>query len=287
MQDMEVETGSLLKQINTPEDLRKLDRTVLDKLSEELRQYIIDMVSKYGGHLGAGLGVVELTVALHYVFNTPRDLLVWDVGHQAYGHKILTGRRKEFHTNRRYHGISGFPSRKESNYDTFGGGHSSTSISAALGMALADVRLGDTERQHIAVIGDGALSAGMAFEALDHAGAADTNLLVILNDNHISIDSDVGSLREHLNDLSAGEDNQSPCKNNLFRALHLQYSGPVDGNNVQKMVDVLREMKNKPGPKLLHIQTIKGKGYIPAEKEQTKWHAPGLFDKITGKIRKT
>ena len=316
---MQIEAGPLLRHIDFPQDLRKLDRSQLHALSEELRQYIIDTVSIHGGHFGASLGVVELTVALHYVFNTPDDQLVWDVGHQAYGHKILTGRRALFHTNRRYKGLSGFPKRGESQYDTFGVGHSSTSVSAALGMALADAYMGDTQRQHVAVIGDGALSGGMAFEALNHAGVADTNLLVILNDNCMSIDPNVGALREYLTDITA-----SPTYNklrdevwhmlgklprgknrtrdiaskietavkgmvarnsNLFEALKLRYFGPIDGNNIQKLVDTLTDMKNIPGPKLLHVVTVKGKGYAQAEKDQTKWHAPGLFDKVTGEIR--
>ncbi len=316
---MQIEAGPLLRKIDFPEDLRKLDRSRLNTLSEELRQYIIDTVSIYGGHFGASLGVVELTVALHYVFNTPDDLLVWDVGHQAYGHKILTGRRALFHTNRRYKGLSGFPKRGESPYDAFGVGHSSTSVSAALGMALADAYKGEKERQHIAVIGDGALTGGMAFEALNHAGVSDTNLLVILNDNCMSIDPNVGALREYLTDITA-----SPTYNkfrdevwnmlgklprgknatrdiaskmetavkgmvarssNLFEALKLRYFGPIDGNNVQKLVDTLKDMKHIPGPKLLHVVTVKGKGYAKAEKDQTRWHAPGLFDKVTGEIR--
>ncbi len=316
---MQIEAGPLLRKIDFPEDLRKLDRSRLNTLSEELRQYIIDTVSIYGGHFGASLGVVELTVALHYVFNTPADLLVWDVGHQAYGHKILTGRRALFHTNRRYRGLSGFPKRGESPYDAFGVGHSSTSVSAALGMALADAYKGEKERQHIAVIGDGALTGGMAFEALNHAGVSDTNLLVILNDNCMSIDPNVGALREYLTDITA-----SPTYNkfrdevwnmlgklprgknatrdiaskmetalkgmvarssNLFEALRLRYFGPIDGNNVQKLVDTLKDMKHIPGPKLLHVVTVKGKGYAKAEKDQTRWHAPGLFDKVTGEIR--
>lgn len=317
---MEITPGSLLKDIHFPADLRKLDRSRLNKVCEELRQYIIDTVSVYGGHFGASLGVVELTVALHYVFNTPKDQLVWDVGHQAYGHKILTGRRDVFHTNRRWKGLSGFPRRAESEYDTFGVGHSSTSISAALGMALADAQKGDTERQHIAVIGDGALTAGLAFEAMNHAGVSDTNLLIILNDNCMSIDPNVGALKEYLTDITI-----SPTYNklreemwnllgklpkgknftrdiaskletsvkgmvtkssNLFEALRLRYFGPVDGHNVQKLVDILKDMKNIPGPKLLHVVTVKGKGYAQAEKDQTKWHAPGLFDKVTGEIQK-
>lgn len=317
---MKIQAGPLLKQITWPEDLRKMNRSQLNQVCDELRQYIIDVVSVYGGHFAASLGVVELTVALHYVFNTPNDQLVWDVGHQAYGHKILTGRREQFHLNRKYHGLSGFPRRAESEYDTFGVGHSSTSISAALGMALADVQKGDTTRQHIAVIGDGAMTGGIAFEAMNHAGVSKTNLLIILNDNCMSIDPNVGALREYLTDITT-----SPTYNkireeswnllgklpkgkhftrdiaskmetalkgmvtrnsNLFEALKLRYFGPVDGHNVQKLVDTLQDVKNIPGPKLLHVVTVKGKGYIPAEKDQTKWHAPGLFDKVTGEIQK-
>jgi 1-deoxy-D-xylulose-5-phosphate synthase len=317
---MEITPGSLLKEITWPEDLRKLNRSQLNRACDELRQYIIDMVSVHGGHFGASLGVVELTVALHYVFNTPDDQLVWDVGHQAYGHKILTGRRDQFFTNRQYRGLSGFPRRAESDYDTFGVGHSSTSISAALGMALADVQKGDTRRQHIAVIGDGALTGGMAFEAMNHAGVSKTNLLIILNDNCMSIDPNVGALKEYLTDITI-----SPTYNrireegwnllgklpkgknftrdvaskletavkgmvtrssNLFEALKLRYFGPLDGHNVQKLVDTLQDLKNIPGPKLLHVITVKGKGYAQAEQDQTKWHAPGLFDKVTGEIQK-
>ena len=317
---MQVEAGPLLSQIDFPSDLRKLDRSKLYELTGELRQFIIDTVSINGGHFGASLGVVELTVALHYVFNTPEDLLVWDVGHQAYGHKILTGRRSQFHTNREHNGISGFPKRSESIYDTFGVGHSSTSISAALGMALADAHRGDTKRQHIAVIGDGALSGGMAFEALNHAGVSDTNLLVILNDNCMSIDPNVGALKDYLSKITTSStfnkfrddvwkilgklplgknksrDIASKVEtalkgmvskgSNLFEALNMRYFGPIDGNNIDKMVDALEAMKTIPGPKLLHVHTIKGKGFEQAEKDQTTWHAPGLFDKVTGKIKK-
>ncbi|TAM96376.1 MAG: 1-deoxy-D-xylulose-5-phosphate synthase [Chitinophagaceae bacterium] len=317
---MEIHPGSLLRQIALPEDLRKLNRSQLNQVCDELRQYIIDVVSVHGGHFAASLGVVELTVALHYVFNTPDDQLVWDVGHQAYGHKILTGRREEFATNRQYHGLSGFPRRAESEYDTFGVGHSSTSISAALGMALADVQKGDTSRQHIAVIGDGALTGGIAFEAMNHAGVSKTNLLIILNDNCMSIDPNVGALKEYLTDITISptynkireeswnllgklpkgkhftRDMASKMEtalkgmvtksSNLFEALKLRYFGPIDGHNVQKLVDSLQDLKNIPGPKLLHIITVKGKGYLPAEKDQTKWHAPGLFDKVTGEIQK-
>ncbi len=317
---MEITPGPLLHQITYPEDLRRLNRSQLNQLCDELRQYIIDVVSVHGGHFGASLGVVELTTALHYVFNTPEDLLVWDVGHQAYGHKILTGRRERFETNRRYQGLSGFPRRAESPYDTFGVGHSSTSISAALGMAIADATLGDTTRQHIAVIGDGALTAGLAFEALNHAGVSNTNLLIILNDNCMSIDPNVGAMKEYLTDittspaynklredvwnllgklpvgknftrdmaskLEGGVKGMVTRSSNLFEALKLRYFGPIDGHNVQKLVDTLQDIKQLPGPKLLHVMTVKGKGYALAEKDQTKWHAPGLFDKVTGEIQK-
>ncbi|MBX5437959.1 MAG: 1-deoxy-D-xylulose-5-phosphate synthase [Thermoflavifilum sp.] len=319
MAPLDIQPGPLLSQIEYPDDLRKLSREQLNVLCDELREYIIDMVSVYGGHFAANLGVIELTVALHYVFNTPYDQLVWDVGHQAYAHKILTGRRKVFHTNRRYGGISGFPRRSESIYDTFGVGHSSTSISAALGMAMAAKYAGDTQRQHIAVIGDGAMTAGLAFEAMNHAGVSDTNLLIILNDNCMSIDPNVGALKEYLTDitisptynklrqdiwkllgklpmsdisrdlaakLEAGLKGLLTRSSNLFEALKLRYFGPIDGHNVQKLVDILTDLKQIPGPKLLHIITVKGKGYAPAEKDQTKWHAPGLFDKVNGEIQK-
>src|SRR6476659_9538655 len=317
---MEITPGPLLKSINSPADLKKLKKSQLHKLCDELRQYIIDVVSVYGGHFGASLGVVELTVALHYVFNTPYDQLVWDVGHQAYGHKILTGRRDNFHTNRKYNGLSGFPKRSESDYDTFGVGHSSTSISAALGMAMAAKYKGEKDRKCVAVIGDGSMTAGMAFEAMNHAGVADTDMLIILNDNCMSIDPNVGALKEYLTDITT-----SPTYNkvkddiwkilgklplganftremaskmehsikgfiskssNLFESLKLRYFGPIDGHNITKLVDTLKDLNDIPGPKLLHIITVKGKGYDLAEKDQTKWHAPGLFDKITGEIQK-
>ncbi|WP_133995050.1 1-deoxy-D-xylulose-5-phosphate synthase [Dinghuibacter silviterrae] len=317
---MDIKPGPLLKHIDNPENLRRLSREQLHQVCEELRQYIIDVVSVHGGHFGASLGVVELTVALHYVFNTPYDQLVWDVGHQAYGHKILTGRRDNFPSNRKYGGLSGFPKRSESPYDTFGVGHSSTSISAALGMAMAAKYKGERDRQVVAVIGDGAMTAGMAFEALNHAGVADSNVLIILNDNCMSIDPNVGALKEYLTDIST-----SPAYNrvrddvwkllgklpvgkhftremaakleqsvkglvskssNLFESLKLRYFGPIDGHNITKLVDVLQDMRSIPGPKLLHILTVKGKGYALAEKDQTKWHAPGLFDKVTGEIHK-
>ena len=317
---MEIKAGHLLSEINSPADLKKLSKEQLHLVSDELRQYIIDVVSVHGGHFAASLGVVELSVALHYVFNTPYDQLVWDVGHQAYGHKILTGRRDQFPTNRKYHGLSGFPNRSESEYDTFGVGHSSTSISAALGMAMASYYKGEKDRQHIAVIGDGAMTAGISFEAMNHAGIANSNVLIILNDNNMSIDPNVGALKEYLTDITT-----SPTYNkvkddvwnllgklpvgktfsrsmaqkltdglkgivsssaNLFEALNLRYFGPIDGHNITKLVDTLADLKNIPGPKILHIKTIKGKGYELAEKDQTKWHAPGLFDKLTGEIHK-
>jgi len=318
---MQVKAGELLEQINYPSDLKKFKEEDLEKICAELRQFIIDIVSVNGGHFGASLGVVELTVALHYILNTPYDQLVWDVGHQAYGHKILTGRREVFDTNRIYHGISGFPKRSESKYDTFGVGHSSTSISAALGMAVASHYKGETDRQHVAVIGDGAMTAGLAFEALNHAGIENSNLLVILNDNNMSIDPNVGALKEYLTDITTSKsynrfrDDISHVlnkiselgpnaheivkkieksikgtllkKSNLFESLKFRYFGPIDGHDVKHLVKVLRDLRDIPGPKLLHCVTVKGKGFALAEKDQTKWHAPGLFDKITGEIKKS
>lgn len=316
---MDIKPGPLLQQINAPADLKTLSREQLRQVCDELRQYIIDVVSVYGGHFGASLGVVELTVALHYVLNTPYDQLVWDVGHQAYGHKILTGRRDVFYTNRKYKGISGFPRRAESVFDSFGTGHSSTSISAALGMAMAAKYKGE-DRRSVAVIGDGAMTAGIAFEGMNHAGVADADMLIILNDNCMSIDQNVGALKEYLTDITtSGTYNKLKDdlwkalgklpvgkrftreiasklehsikgfvskSSNLFESLNLRYFGPIDGHNVNKLVDVLQDLKKIPGPKLLHILTVKGKGYSLAEKDQTKWHAPGLFDKITGEIYK-
>lgn len=313
---MEIKAGPLLEAIEYPADLRQLGKEKLPQVCDELRQFIIDTVSINGGHFGASLGVVEMTVAIHYVFNTPTDQLVWDVGHQAYGHKILTGRRKRFHTNRRYNGICGFPTRFESEYDTFGVGHSSTSISAGLGMAVAN-KLQHDNRQHIVVIGDGAMTAGLAFEALNQAGVSNTNLLIILNDNCMSIDPNVGALKEYLTDITTshtynrtrdevwkmlgkmGSKVQSQFSkieaslkgvmsksSNLFEALNLRYFGPVDGHNVMRMVEIMDDLKNIPGPKLLHCITTKGKGYDLAEKDQTLWHAPGLFDKVTGELMK-
>ena len=318
---MLITPGKLLAQLNSPAELRKLDKDQLQQVCAELRQFIIDDVSVYGGHFGASLGVVELTVALHYVFNTPDDQLVWDVGHQAYGHKILTGRRDRFHTNRLYGGLSGFPKRKESEYDAFGVGHSSTSISAALGMSVGSRLNGNTTRQHVAVIGDGAMTAGEAFEAMNHAGSLDdTNLLIVLNDNCMSIDPNVGALKDYLTDIttshtynrvkdevwnllgklsSFGKTAQEVVskietglkatllhQSNLFESLHLRYFGPVDGHDVDHLVEIFSDLKDIPGPKILHAVTVKGKGYGPAEKDQTKWHAPGKFDKITGEIFK-
>lgn len=318
---MLIKPGKLLSKIEGPQDLKKLDQAQLVRLCEELRQFIVDNVSVYGGHFGASLGVVELTVALHYVFNTPEDQLVWDVGHQAYGHKILTGRRNSFHTNRMYKGISGFPKRKESKYDTFGVGHSSTSISAALGMAMASKYKGDENKQHIAVIGDGALTGGIAFEGLNHAGVSDSNILIVLNDNCMSIDPNVGALKDYLTDITTsktynklkdevwnllgklshfGKNAQeivSKIENgikstllsqsNFFESLNLRYFGPVDGHDVDHLVAVLSDLKQIKGPKILHCVTVKGKGYGPAETgNKTTWHAPGTFDKITGEIHK-
>ena len=308
----------ILNTINNSQDLKLLKKSDLAKLCDELRNFIIDMVSKNGGHFGASLGVVELTVALHYVFNTPHDLIVWDVGHQAYGHKILTGRRDVFYTNRKHNGISGFPKRDESIYDTFGVGHSSTSIGACLGMSVASKINNDFNKQHIAVIGDGALTGGQAFEALNHAGIENSNLLVILNDNCMSIDPNVGALKDYLLKISTsktynklrdevwdlltklsnfGDSAKSIVKkiesalkstllkhSNYFESLNFRYFGPIDGHNIKLLEKTLRDLKNIPGPKILHCLTTKGKGYSLAEKNQTKWHAPGIFDKDSGKI---
>lgn len=315
---MLITPGKLLSTINSPADLKGLDPAQLVQLCDELRHFIIDNVSIYGGHFGASLGVVELTVAVHHVFNAPHDQIVWDVGHQAYGHKILTGRRESFHTNRFYGGISGFPKRKESEFDAFGVGHSSTSVSAALGMAMASKYL-KIDKQHVAIIGDGALTGGMAFEGLNHAGVSDTNLLIILNDNCMSIDPNVGALKDYLTDVttsktynklkddvwkllgklsSFGKNAQeivSKIENgikstlltqsNLFESLNLRYFGPVDGHDVNHLVAVMNDLKDIKGPKILHCVTVKGKGYAPAEAgNATTWHAPGTFDKITGEI---
>ncbi len=272
---------NLLSKINNPTDLRKLPENQLPQLAKELRDFIIDIVSKKEGHLGASLGVVELTIALHYVFNTPEDVLVWDVGHQAYGHKILTERRDIFHTNREINGISGFPKRSESVYDTFGVGHSSTSISAALGMALASQLKGEIEKQHIAVIGDASIASGMAFEGLNHAGVTDANLLVILNDNAIGIDPSVGALKDYLTTVKQGK---NPKENNIIKSLNFDYSGPIDGHDLSKLISELERLKSVKGPKFLHVITTKGKGLQLAEEDQVKYHAPGKFDAETGKI---
>lgn len=313
-----IEPGKLLSQVQTPEDLRKLAPEQLYDFSQELRDYLISTVSVNGGHFGASLGVVELTTALHYAYNTPYDQLIWDVGHQAYGHKLITGRRDRFHTNRKYKGISGFPKRSESEYDTFGVGHSSTSISAAVGMAAA-ARHKQEDRKVIAVIGDGAMTGGIAFEGLNHGGWDKSDLLVVLNDNNMSIDPNVGALKEYLTDITTSTtynklrdemwklmgklDKFGPKARSLahklevgltaatkpgmlFEALGFRYFGPIDGHDINHLVRVMDDLKKIPGPKLLHCVTVKGKGYEPAEKDQTKWHAPGLFDKITGQIQK-
>ena len=273
--------GKLLHSINSPSDLKQLEQAQLPVLAQELREFIIDVISQKEGHLGASLGVVELTIALHYVFNTPVDQLVWDVGHQAYGHKILTGRRDVFHTNRDLNGISGFPKRSESEYDTFGVGHSSTSISAVLGMALASRLKGEYDKQHIAVIGDASIASGMAFEALNHAGVTDANVLIILNDNAIGIDPSVGALKEYLTSFKEGELHE---ENNIFKALNFNYTGPIDGHNLEALISELNRLKTIKGPKFLHIITTKGKGLQLAEENQVKYHAPGKFDPETGKI---
>ena len=272
--------NNLLKHISAPTDLRKLSPEQLPQLAKELRAFIIDIVATKEGHLGASLGVVELTIALHYLFDTPTDLLVWDVGHQAYGHKILTGRKDLFHTNRQYEGIAGFPTRKESEFDPFGVGHSSTSISAALGMAIASNLKGETEKQHIAVIGDASIASGMAFEALNHAGVSEANLLIILNDNAIGIDPAVGALKEYLTKVKT--DRKLATQNNIIKALNFDYSGPIDGHNIPKLLTELERLKSVKGPKFLHIITTKGKGLQQAEEDQVTYHAPGKFDKISG-----
>jgi 1-deoxy-D-xylulose-5-phosphate synthase len=308
----------ILKTIQGPADMKILKPEQLIQLSNELRQYIIEVVSSNPGHLGASLGVVELTVALHHVFNAPHDQIIWDVGHQAYGHKILTGRRDVFHTNRKYGGISGFPKPSESKYDAFGVGHASTSISAALGMAAGNDYRGETDRQVVAVIGDGSLSGGMAYEALNNAGNAKKNILVILNDNHIAIDPSVGAMKDYLLDITTSKA-YNKVKNdvwnllgylnkitpnarhyaqkienaiksivlkqsNLFESLNFRYFGPVDGHDVLHLTDVLRDMRKIPGPKLLHVITQKGKGFAMAEENQTAFHSPGIFNMHTGEI---
>ncbi|RDK88299.1 1-deoxy-D-xylulose-5-phosphate synthase [Marinirhabdus gelatinilytica] len=272
---------NLLHTIQLPKDLRKLPEDQLPQLTQELRDFIINAVATKEGHLGASLGVAELTVALHFVFNTPKDLLVWDVGHQAYGHKILTGRRDNFHTNRQLGGLSGFPKRSESEYDTFGVGHSSTAISAALGMAIANKLKGDTTTQHIAVVGDASIASGMAFEALNHAGVTNTNLLVILNDNAIGIDPSVGALKNYLTQVNL---DGAPETDTIFEALSFNYSGPVDGHDLSVLIAALERLKNIEGPKVLHVITKKGKGLRQAEEDQVKYHAPGKFDAKTGDL---
>ncbi|HEY4617698.1 MAG TPA: 1-deoxy-D-xylulose-5-phosphate synthase [Flavobacterium sp.] len=272
---------NLLSSINYPDDLRQLEENQLPQLAQELRNFIIDIVSAKEGHLGASLGVVELTIALHYVFNTPDDLLIWDVGHQAYGHKILTGRRENFHTNRQLGGISGFPKRSESIYDAFGVGHSSTSISAALGMAIASNLKGDFDKQHIAVIGDASIASGMAFEGLNHAGVTDANLLVILNDNAIGIDPSVGALKNYLTTVKNGK---NPKQNNMIKSLNIDYSGPIDGHDIFAVIKELKRLQKIKGPKFLHVITTKGKGLKQAEEDQVKYHAPGKFDAKSGEI---
>lgn len=315
---MTLQIGPLLEKINYPSDLKKLKEEELPQLCDELRHFIIDAVSKNPGHLGASLGCVELAVAIHYVFDTPNDMLVWDVGHQAYPHKILTGRKKEFYSNRSYQGISGFPRRSESEYDSFGTGHSSTSISAVLGMAVASAQDKNFKKQHIAVIGDGSLTGGMAFEALNHAGVSNTNIIIIINDNNIAIDQNVGALKEYLTDITTshtynkvkdevwtilgslrrvGGSTRAMFRkigvglkstllkhSNLFEALNLRYFGPLDGHDVIRLVRILSDLKDIQGPKILHTLTVKGKGFEQAEKDQTKWHAPGFFNKHTGEI---
>lgn len=313
--------GTLLSKINSPSDLRRLPVEDLPVLCQEIRQFILEVISKNPGHLGASLGVVELTAAIHYVFNTPDDKLIWDVGHQAYAHKIITGRKDVFYTNRTYKGISGFPRRTESEYDAFGTGHSSTSISAALGMAVASALSGNRKQQHIAVIGDGSMTGGMAMEALNNAGVSKANLLVILNDNGIAIDKNVGGLSNYLTDITTsrtynrirdkiwvlmggktryGANSRAIVKqfgnalkttllkeSNLFEAFGFRYFGPVDGHDVVRLAHLMKDLKNIPGPKLLHIVTTKGKGFERAEKEQTLYHAPGQFDKETGELKET
>jgi 1-deoxy-D-xylulose-5-phosphate synthase len=312
-------TGPLLTNINLPSDLKKLKLEELPALCEEIRQFIIEVMSVNPGHLGASLGAVELAVALHYVYKTPFDKIIWDVGHQAYAHKILTGRKAQFGSIRTYKGISGFPKMAESEYDSFGVGHSSTSISAALGMAVAAKLSGDTERHHVAIIGDGAMTGGMAMEALNNGGVSNANIMVILNDNQIAIDKNVGAIKDYLADIVTsrtynkfrdrvwllmgggtkyGKNSRAIVKQlgnavkttllksgNLFEAFNFRYFGPVDGNDVIRLVKLLRDMNDIKGPKLLHVHTIKGKGFEKAEKDQTVYHAPGLFDKNTGTIK--
>ena len=271
----------LLDRIEFPKDLRLISLEDLPQLAQELREFIIKAVAAKEGHLGASLGVVELTIALHYVYNTPEDILIWDVGHQAYGHKILTGRKQKFYTNRQLGGISGFPNRNESVYDAFGTGHSSTSISALLGMAIASQLSGDFNKQHIAVIGDASIASGMAFEALNHAGVTNTNILIILNDNAIGIDPSVGALKEYLTKV---KQNHSCNEDNIFEALNFNYTGPINGHDIHLLLSELDRLKKVKGPKLLHIITKKGKGLKQAEENQITYHAPGKFDATTGEL---
>lgn len=316
---MEEAKTSLLSQIESPRDLRTLNQDQLLQLCGELREFIIDAVSCNPAHFGASLGVIELTVALHYVYNTPYDKIVWDVGHQAYGHKILTGRRDQFHTNRKYHGISGYPSIFESEYDAFGVGHSSTSISAALGMAQAYKKMGQPDRQIVAVIGDGSMTAGLAFEGLNNLAVTQANVLVILNDNKMAIDPNVGGLSDYLVDIAtshtynkvrrevfktlgklklAGPRSKEMIvkinnsiktllthQSNIFEGMNIRYFGPVDGHDLHRLKEVLTDLRDIPGPKVLHVITKKGKGFKQAEENQTAWHAPGgMFDKVTGEL---
>src|SRR5690606_20617289 len=273
--------SNILARIHTPEDLRQLSLAELVMLAKELREFIIDIISVKEGHLGSSLGVTELTIALHYVFNTPDDILVWDVGHQAYGHKILTERKDVFHTNRQKGGISGFPNRNEGRFDAFGTGHSSTSISAVLGMAIASKLKGESYKNHIAVIGDASIVSGMAFEGLNHLGVSDVNMLVILNDNAIGIDPSVGAFKNYLTTI---RNSSSTNHSNIFSSLNINYHGPIDGHDLPKLIEVLTELKNKKGVNLLHVITTKGKGLKQAEENQVVYHAPGKFDKITGEI---
>lgn len=312
--------GTILSTIQSPADLRKVPMEQLPQLCRELREFIIDVISENPGHLGASLGVIELTVALHYVFDTPNDQLVWDVGHQAYAHKILTGRKDRFYTNRSYKGISGFPKRSESEYDTFGTGHSSTAISAVLGMATASKLAGDNAKQHVAIVGDASIVNGLSMEGLNNAGVSGTNMLIILNDNDIAIDQSVGAIKEYFTDIRTsktynrirnsiwrmlggnsryGKDGRNVVrqiknsvrnsifdKGNLFEALKIRYFGPVDGHDITHLIKLLEDLKSIPGPKILHTNTIKGKGFRAAEKNQTVFHAPGQFDKKTGEQKK-
>ncbi|MBN1197831.1 MAG: 1-deoxy-D-xylulose-5-phosphate synthase [Bacteroidales bacterium] len=311
--------GPLLANVDSPADLKKLNIEELPQLCEEIRTLIIDVISVNQGHLGASLGAVELAVALHYVFGTPEDKIIWDVGHQAYAHKILTGRKGLFHTIRMYKGISGFPKMSESEYDAFGVGHSSTSISAALGMGVAAKLSGNHTQHQVAVIGDGAMTGGMAMEALNNAGVSNANLLVILNDNQIAIDKNVGAIKDYLADIVTsrtynkirdkiwflmgggtkyGKNSRAIVKqlgnavkssiltrSNLFEAFNFRYFGPVDGNDVIRLVKLLSDLKVIHGPKLLHLSTVKGKGFEQAEKDQTSFHSPGVFDRTTGIIQ--